>query len=348
MSTSVRIMGLIGLLVLIGLVMHQGAGTIFHVLSSAGWILLLIVPFHAVPLLIDTLGWRCLFLDQSQRPGIPVLFGIIAIREAVNRLLPVAGIGGELVGVRLLAFRGMQTPQAAASVIVEVFLTIAAQLFFIALGLLCLIHVTDQPQLLQNVILSLVLALPLLALLAVLLRHRRAFALLGRIMQRFIGRFAQGFDVVAWSLSLNTAMRSLFQAPQRLCAALLYQVGAFIVGALESWLVLRWLGQPVSIPSAIALEATAQAVRHFVFFVPAGLGAQEAALMAVAVLLGVPHEAALALSLAKRMREILFGAPALLAWHWIEARELRDKRLRALDAPGLAVHRARDPDRHET
>jgi putative membrane protein len=332
MNATVRIMGLVGLLVLIGLVMHEGAGSIFHVLSNAGWILLLIVPFHAVPVLIDTLGWRRLFLDRSQRPGIPALFGIAAIREAVNRLLPVANIGGEVVGVRLLALRGMETTQAAASVIVEVFLTIAAQCVLAALGVLCLIRVTAQPQLLQDLTLSIVLALPLLILLAVLLRHRSMFALLGRAMQRFTGRFARGFDVVAWSLSLNAAMRSLFQAPVRLCVALLFQVAGLVVGALESWLVLRWLDHPVSVPSAIALEATAQAVRHFIFFVPAGLGAQEAALMGVAVLLGVPHDAALALSLAKRMREILFGVPALLAWHWIEARELRGKRLRALDA----------------
>jgi uncharacterized membrane protein YbhN (UPF0104 family) len=117
-----------------------------------------------------------------------------------------------------------------------------------------------------------------------------------------------------------------------LSTAVLYQIAGMLVGALETWLVLRWVDQPVSIPASIALEATTQAVRHFIFFVPAGLGAQEAALMGVATLLGIPHEAALALSLAKRMREILFGVPALLGWHWIEARELKGKRLRALDA----------------
>lgn len=31
-------------------------------------------------------------------------------------------------------------------------------------------------------------------------------------------------------------------------------------------------------------------------------------------------DAALALSLTKRMREILFGVPALIAWQWLEAR----------------------------
>jgi len=330
MSVTVRIAGCIGLLVLIGLVLHEGAASIVQLLSGAGWILLLIVPFHAVPLYLDTLGWRQL-LEKDQRPGQAALFGIAAIREAVSRLLPVANIGGELVGVRLLALYGTETTQVAASVIVEVFLMLISLVFFAALGVLCLIHVTDQLQLVHDVTLGLVLTLPVLIVLAILLRHPSAFALLGQATQRLMGRFARSFDILAWSLSLNRAMRSLFQAPLRLCAAVGYQVAGLLVGSLETWLVLRWVDHPVSLPASIGLEATTQAVRHFIFFLPAGLGAQEAALMGVGAMLGIPPDAALALSLAKRMREILFGVPALLAWHWIEARELKGKRLKALN-----------------
>ncbi len=324
MSVAFRIAGCIGLLVLIALVLHEGAASILEVLSRAGWILLLIVPFHALPLYLDTLGWRSL-LDRSRRPGSLALFGIAAVREAVTRLLPVANIGGELIGVRLLALRGMETTEAAASVIVEVFLTLVSLCVFVVFGVLCLISVTDQPRLIQDVTLWLVLTVPLLIVLGVLLSNPSAFAVLGQVTQRLVGRFAPSFDIVAWTLSLNGAMRSLFAAPLRLCAAVLYQFAGLLVGALETWLVLRWINQPVSIPASIALEATTQAVRHFIFFVPAGLGAQEAALMGVAALLGIPNEAALALSLAKRMREILFGVPALLGWHLIEARELKGR-----------------------
>ncbi len=68
MSVTVRIMGCIGLLVLIGLVLHEGATTILQVLSDAGWILWLIVPFHAVPLYLDSLAWRIL-LEKNHRPS---------------------------------------------------------------------------------------------------------------------------------------------------------------------------------------------------------------------------------------------------------------------------------------
>jgi uncharacterized membrane protein YbhN (UPF0104 family) len=54
------------------------------------------------------------------------------------------------------------------------------------------------------------------------------------------------------------------------------------------------------------------------FFVPAGLGVQELSFVAIGHLLGISGEAALAVSLAKRMSEILYGIPALLSWQWVE------------------------------
>ena len=56
------------------------------------------------------------------------------------------------------------------------------------------------------------------------------------------------------------------------------------------------------------------------FLVPAGLGVQEAGLMGVAHLLGIGTDVAIALSLAKRMRELAFSLPQLIAWQWIEGK----------------------------
>jgi hypothetical protein len=40
-------------------------------------------------------------------------------------------------------------------------------------------------------------------------------------------------------------------------------------------------------------------------------------LIGVGHLLGISSDVAIALSLAKRMREIVFGLPALAAWQWM-------------------------------
>src|SRR5262249_4610212 len=58
----------------------------------------------------------------------------------------------------------------------------------------------------------------------------------------------------------------------------------------------------------------ADVVRTAAFFVPGALGVQEASYLVLGRLLGVPPDAALALSLIGRARELIFGVPGLLAW----------------------------------
>jgi uncharacterized membrane protein YbhN (UPF0104 family) len=49
--------------------------------------------------------------------------------------------------------------------------------------------------------------------------------------------------------------------------------------------------------------------------IPGSLGVQEGGYLLLAPLVGLPPDAALALSLAKRAREILLGLPGLLVLH---------------------------------
>jgi hypothetical protein len=65
-----------------------------------------------------------------------------------------------------------------------------------------------------------------------------------------------------------------------------------------------------------------QAIRHLAFIIPAGLGVQEATLVLFGHMLGISSELALAVSMAKRMREVLCGIPSLISWQWLEARRL--------------------------
>lgn len=79
----------------------------------------------------------------------------------------------------------------------------------------------------------------------------------------------------------------------------------------------------MSVKSALILESLTQAVRHLAFVIPAGLGVQEASLVIFGYVLGVSSELALAVSMAKRMREVLCGLPSLLSWQWLEGRRLQ-------------------------
>jgi uncharacterized membrane protein YbhN (UPF0104 family) len=87
--------------------------------------------------------------------------------------------------------------------------------------------------------------------------------------------------------------------------------------------VLRLFGHPIAISSAIMLESMTQAMRHLAFVVPGGLGVQEGMFVLFGHVLGISSELALAVSMAKRLREVLCGVPALISWQLAEASRLR-------------------------
>jgi uncharacterized membrane protein YbhN (UPF0104 family) len=59
--------------------------------------------------------------------------------------------------------------------------------------------------------------------------------------------------------------------------------------------------------------------------VPGALGVQEAGFVAICSALGIPAAPALALSLVKRVPELLLGPPFLFVWHAYEAKALKNR-----------------------
>lgn len=317
MKLALRIGFFVGLSALVVLIVRDGAASILAALSRAGLVLLWLVPLHAAPLLLDVAGWRLLI---PGRPSISSLFTIAAIREAINRLLPVANIGGELVGIRLLTLRGTDVTLAAASVTVETLLGMASQYLFVAIGVLCLLRLTGALRLTDDIVLGLSISLPIIALFAAVLRHGSIFGRIERVARRLVGPGLLTDTLASHAAQLDASIRALLVAPQRLTATIGWQLSGMLAGAIENWLILRWLGHPLSVGAAITLESLTQAIRSVIFLIPAGLGVQEIGLVALGSILGLGSEIALALSLAKRAREILFSLPFLVAWQLMEAR----------------------------
>lgn len=317
------IAGLLGLGVAIALVAHQGWGEIVTAIDHAGWPLLWLLPFHVLPLLFDVIGWRVLIAprDPHRQATLPFLFWVAAIREASNRLLPVANIGGEIIGIRLVKWRGIGGAAAAASVIMEVLLTLVNQYLFTALGIILLIELTQSISAFSTVISALAASLPLPIFLIIILRHGKVFSRLEGFAEKLLGGRSKLTELIDGS-NLDQEIREQYSRPLRLMAATGWQFLGYVVGSFETWLALHLLGYPISVWDAIAIEAVTQALRHIIFVVPAGLGVQEGGLVLFGNMIGLPPEASVALSLVKRMREVAFGVPALISWQWAETRRL--------------------------
>jgi uncharacterized membrane protein YbhN (UPF0104 family) len=84
------------------------------------------------------------------------------------------------------------------------------------------------------------------------------------------------------------------------------------------WVVFRFMGHPIDYGDAVVIESLMHAVRGAAFAVPAALGAQEGGLIVLCSIFGIPPEAALALSLVKRLPDLVIGVPGLIAWQVME------------------------------
>ena len=114
--------------------------------------------------------------------------------------------------------------------------------------------------------------------------------------------------------ALGAALALLAESRPALAWSLSLHLASWLGHAGEVWLTLWLMGASTGVAEAVLLESLSLAARSAAFLIPSGWGAQEAALVALAAVTGLPAETALALGLVKRAREFAIGLPGLLAW----------------------------------
>ncbi|HYW93706.1 MAG TPA: lysylphosphatidylglycerol synthase domain-containing protein [Gammaproteobacteria bacterium] len=314
-----------GLGMMIGLILYSGFGGILRALELAGWGLLLLVPLHLAVLALDARGWWLLLRprDPQDRAGMGFLLWAASVRDGVSNLLPVARVGGDLVGIRLLMLRGIRGAAAAASVLVEISTTAVNQVLFALLGLVLLCYRVDVSPLLLRLIIGATLALPAGLGLIALLHYGSLFGRLQRLLERLLGARSGMAAMLGDARGLDAEIRALYRQAWRVLRCGLWQLAGMVAGSAEIWLALKLLGHPAGWVEPVIFESLAQALRHAAFLIPAGLGVQEAGFVVVGGMLGLGSDVSLALSLARRLRELAFGVPMILWWRWVEGRRLR-------------------------
>jgi putative membrane protein len=149
-----------------------------------------------------------------------------------------------------------------------------------------------------------------------LIQGERGHALIKKLLSLFAGdRNWQVFGAID---ELFERLDALYANRAGLLRSGLWHLGVWFVGATEVWIVLQFMGYPIDYGDAVIIESLMHAVRGAAFAVPGALGAQEGGLIVLCSIFGVPPEAALALSLVKRIPDLVIGVPGLLAWQAIE------------------------------
>ena len=122
--------------------------------------------------------------------------------------------------------------------------------------------------------------------------------------------------------ALDKAIIDSYRRRRDFIAATAWRLLGWVLGTGEVWLTLYFLQHPVDLFEAFMLESMGQALRKAVFIVPGALGVQEGGFILLGAVVGLNPETGLALSLVKRVRELLIGLPAILYWQIMEGHNL--------------------------
>jgi putative membrane protein len=234
------------------------------------------------------------------------------IGESINDLLPVLQMGGNVVKAWLLAGRGIQVDRAGATVVVDVTMVVLSQILFTLLGV-CIVAPTLGRQG------SLLVVLVGTGIMAILLagfyvaQRRGFFSFIVHVSRRILSA-PEWLTISDGAATIDAEVLRLYGDRHALAVSGCWHILSWFLGIGEVWLALRLLGHPVDIGTALLFESLGQAIRTGAFAVPGALGIQEGGYILVGSALGIEPDVALALSLARRVRELIFGLPGLAVW----------------------------------
>ena len=308
--------GLAGLCLAVWLLHRTGLGVVLALLGRAGWLgLSAVIAFHLIQMAASAAGWRAIAATADERPGLAGFSVLRLVREGVNNLLPVAQIGGPVIAARLLHAGGMALPQAIAITVADLTLEMVTQILFTLLGLGLLLLTVGGSFIAGYVATGLAAACAVLAVFA----GAQWFGL-GRLLEAAMLRLgvALGWEGSLQTAGLHAALRACYGRARPVLASAAWHMLSWLLGGAEVCLALHVLGHDVGLADGLVIESLGQALKAAGFAVPGALGVQEGGYIVICGLFGLSPDLAVALSLAKRLREVALGLPALGLWQWME------------------------------
>jgi putative membrane protein len=312
---------LAGAWLFIGLLVRHGVRQVGDAVAMAGWGVGAVVAFHSIILFIDALAWWVLF-PRQHRPRLSDTMRMRWIGESVGNLVPSSQVGGDIVRARLAAISRTPPAIAAATVVVDVTLSLFVQLVVTVSGVALLVYLTHRVGIVRPAILGTLIAV---AAVGGFLATQRAgiFRWIGVIASK-AARSESWRTFVQGAEALDAAVRELYARTPALVGSAGGTLLSWVAGAVEIWMAMYAMrgAAGASFAQACVLETVSQGARAALFLVPGGLGVQEGGYLVVGEMLGVPAETALALAMIRRVRELAVGVPGLVAWQWAEGRRL--------------------------
>jgi putative membrane protein len=315
MRLGPAIAAMAGLALVGALVTYFGTDAVIRSLLAVGWVGFgAICLIHAVLIAVMGVAWWALL--PGTRLWVPVWGRFV--RDAGSEVLPLAQIGGYLLGARAVVLAGVSGTAAAASTIVDVTLEFLAQIAFTALALFWLIQLTPDTWIQLPIAIGLAAATMLAV--GLLLAQWYGFDLFDRFTATIGRDWAD--KTAAGAAALQAAIAGIYRRRGGLCTSFALHLVCWIAATVEAWLALKFAASPLGFGAVLVIEGLMHAIRSAAFAVPNAIGVQEGAYIVLGESFGLTPEMALALSLLKRARDLVTGLPAFAVWQLLESGRL--------------------------
>ncbi len=314
------IVGTVLVIAVLGLV-YSGIrlGDIGRALALVGWgIALAIIARYVVTLMLAYASW--VIMPPEQRPALYESAQIRIVRDTVNTLLPTTQIGGDIVAARLMVLCGITAPMAAAGVVTDLFIQVVTQFLFALGGTILLLQLGADSSVIRTVATGLLIAGP--TLIGFYFIQRLG---VGALIVGALKKLAGGKEWTAFAATdaFYASLARIRESRGGMAMSAVVHLSAWLLGSAEVYIIFSFMGLPITIAESLVIESIGQAVRGAAFAVPGAIGVQEGAFVILCAGFGIPADAALAMSLIKRIADVAIGAPGFWFWYRFEGRRDR-------------------------
>jgi uncharacterized protein (TIRG00374 family) len=281
-----------------------------------------VLATFAAGFIADVVSWLTMFRSIPMTGvWLSRIWLVQMVGEALNVLMPFGSFGGEPFKAMLLKRHyGVSYTEGTASLLLIQTVNSLAQVPFLVTAVGFLVHRHLLPAAPERIILGA----------AVVISGFMVFVLVA-LHSRLLAAFHAWLEQSRWS-RFDKALRVLEdiegrlfffmrESPRRFAASYILAFSTWMSGAVEMFILFRFLGYPIAFTDAWMVEGIVSIARSVSFFIPAHLGFQDGAIALLGTALTGSPEVGVAIALARRARELAWSAVGMAIGGWFSLRK---------------------------
>lgn len=313
----------VGIVTMTGLIAWQGVGEVSSIILKTGWPIFLVPLAWTPTVLLGTWSWQCLF-RPGHGPGFKHTFMALWMGRAINTLLPVASIGGEVVKARMLILWGHPKAASSASVFADKTVQVFGVIIWGLIGVSLLVHYSVDQDLIAAALIGFAVLGAGVAGFVLVQKAGIASAVVKSAHK--VTKSGYFEDLKDGASEIDDHIRATYARPGRLILSVFWRTLALVLQTAEVWVAAYVLGHPITVMEAVFLKSMTSTLSDVAFVIPNAYGIQEGAFVVLGAMIGLPPDLMLAVSLTIRIRELLIDVPGLALWQHAEGNRFLKKR----------------------